>query len=91
MTQFDRFVRYTKPRAFAAVEHYAAIAEAAGLSLATMALAFVNQRQFVSSNIIGATNLTQLAENIASHEVRLSADTLAAIDAVHADISNPCP
>lgn len=91
LTQFDRFVRYTKPQAFAAVERYAAIAEAAGLSLATMALAFVNQRQFVSSNIIGATNLTQLAENIASHEVRLSADTLAAIDAVHADISNPCP
>ena len=88
---FNRFTRYTKPQAFAAVERYAAIAEAAGISLATLALAFVNQQTFVASNIIGATNLTQLAENIASAQTTLSEDTLAAIDAVHADISNPCP
>lgn len=91
LTRYDRFVRYSKGQAAEAVERYAAIAEQAGLSLATLALAFVNQRQFVTSNIIGATNLQQLAENIASHEVCLSADILAAIDAVHADISNPCP
>ena len=88
---FNRFTRYTKPQAFAAVERYAAIAEAAGISLATLALAFVNQQAFVTSNIIGATNLTQLAENIASAQTTLSEDTLAAIDAVHTDISNPCP
>lgn len=91
LSLFSRFVRYSKPQAAQAVERYALIAEQAGLSLATMSLAFVNQRQFVTSNIIGATNLAQLAENIASHEVRLSADTCAAIDAVHAEISNPCP
>lgn len=91
ITRFPRFSRYTKPKAFEAVERYAAIAEAAGLSLAKLALAFVNQRAFVTSTIIGATSLAQLQENIASIDVHLSADTLAAIDAVHADISNPCP
>lgn len=91
ISKFERFTRYTRPQGFAAVERYAQIAEDAGLSLAQMALAFVNSRAFVTSNIIGATTMEQLAENIASIDVKLSADTLAAIDAVHADISNPCP
>ncbi len=88
---YSRFQRYTKPQAAAAVERYAAIAEQAGLSLTTLALAFVSSRAFVASNIIGATTLEQLRENIASADTVLSADTLAAIDAVHAEISNPCP
>lgn len=91
IAKFERFVRYSKPQGFAAVERYARIADAAGLSLAQLALGFVNSRAFVTSTIIGATNMTQLAENIGSINVKLSADTLAAIDAVHADISNPCP
>ncbi len=91
LTLFERFQRYNKPQGFAAVERYAAVAEQAGLSLATMSLAFVNERAFVASNIIGATSMEQLRENIASAEVVLSSDTLAALDAVHAEISNPCP
>lgn len=91
ITRFPRFARYTKPKAFEAVERYAAIADAAGLSLAQLALAFVNSRAFVCANIIGATDMAQLAENIGSMDVRLSDDTLAAIDAVHTEISNPCP
>ena len=43
------------------------------------------------SNIIGATTLDQLAENISSIDINLSDDTLAAIDTIHAEISNPCP
>ena len=59
--------------------------------MTALALAFVNDRPFVASNIIGATSLEQLAENIASADVTLSPDVLDAIDAVHAEISNPCP
>ena len=88
---FERFKRYSRPQGFAAVERYAQIADEAGLSLTALALAFVNDRPFVASNIIGATSLEQLAENIASAEVTLSPDVLDAIDAVHAEISNPCP
>ena len=73
------------------MERYAQIADQAGLSLTQMALAFVNSRQFVTANIIGATTLDQLAENIASINITLSDDTLAAIDTIHAEISNPCP
>ena len=88
---FERFQRYTKPKAFEAVERYAAIAEQAGISLATLSLAFVTQQDFVASNIIGATTLEQLSENIASAEVTLSSDIIEAINAVHSEICNPCP
>ncbi len=71
LTPFERFQRYSKPKAAEAVERYAAIAEAAGLSLATLSLAFVNQRAFVAANIIGATTMAQLRENIASADVVL--------------------
>lgn len=88
---FERFKRYTKPQGFAAVERYAQIAEAAGLSLTAMSLAFVNSRPFLAANIIGATTMAQLQENIASAGIELPQDVLAAIDEVHAEISNPCP
>jgi aryl-alcohol dehydrogenase-like predicted oxidoreductase len=51
---------------------YVAIAKKHGLDPSQMALAFCNQRPFVTSNIIGATNLTQLAINIGSTELQLS-------------------
>lgn len=88
---FERFKRYTKPQGFAAVERYAQIAEAAGLSLTAMSLAFVSSRPFLAANIIGATTMAQLQENIASAGIELPQDVLAAIDEVHAEISNPCP
>lgn len=91
IARYSRFTRYTKPQGFAAVERYAQIADQAGLSLTQMALAFVNSRPFVTANIIGATTLDQLAENISSIDITLSDDTLAAIDTIHAEISNPCP
>jgi aryl-alcohol dehydrogenase-like predicted oxidoreductase len=56
-----------------------------------MALAFVTGRPFVTSNIFGATTLEQLANNLASAKLRLSADILAALDRVHAENPNPCP
>lgn len=91
LTLFERFQRYNNSRGIAAAERYAQIAEAAGLTPATLALAFVNSRPFVAANIIGATSLEQLRENIDSVHVVLSEDVLAEIDKVHAEISNPCP
>ena len=88
---FERFQRYTKPKAAEAVERYAAIAEAAGLTLTELSLDFVSQQAFVASNIIGATTMAQLQENIATAEVVLSEEIVAAINEVHAEISNPCP
>jgi aryl-alcohol dehydrogenase-like predicted oxidoreductase len=85
------FERYSSPAAWEATRRYVALAKEAGLSPAQMALAFVNSRPFVASNIIGATTMAQLRENIASAEIALSPDVLARIEAIHAEISNPSP
>ena len=54
-------------------------------------MAWVNQRPFVTSNLIGATTLEQLKENIDSVDVTLSAEVLEAIDKIHARQPNPAP
>jgi aryl-alcohol dehydrogenase-like predicted oxidoreductase len=91
LTLFERFKRYSTPRAEPAAAAYVKIARDAGLDPAQMAIAFVTGRPFVTSNIFGARTLAQLASNIASAALRLPADVLAAIDAVHAGNPNPCP
>ncbi|QNB11537.1 NADP(H)-dependent aldo-keto reductase [Paraburkholderia tropica] len=91
ITKFERFQRYSKPQAIAAISRYVALAKEHGLSPAQFALAFVNSRPFVTSNLIGATSMAQLKENIASVDVKLSADVLARIDALHELQPNPAP
>ncbi len=91
LSLFTHFQRYTSPLGIKMTEHYANIAQQAGLTPASMALAFINQRSFVSSNIIGATTLDQLKENIASMDIHLDTTTLEAIEAVHKANPNPCP
>jgi len=91
MTLFTRFVRYSSPQAESATAEYVKLARDHGLSPATMALAFVNQQPFVSSNLMGATQLDQLKENIDSVDVTLSEDILDAIQAIHQRYPNPAP
>lgn len=91
LTLFERFARYTNPQAEAATAAYVALAHEAGLDPAQMALAFVNGRQFTTSNIIGATTIEQLQANIASADLSLDKDLLAAIEAVHARYTIPAP
>lgn len=88
---FERFSRYSGKNSFEATEHYARLAEAVGLSLTELSLAFVNDQSFVTSNIIGATNMEQLKENIATHSVKLSKEVLKAIDEINEKIPNPAP
>ena len=74
-----------------ATEQYIALAEQHGLSPAQMSLAFINQQRFVTSNIIGATTMAQLKENIASIDVCLSDEVLKGIADIHQRIANPAP
>ncbi len=67
------------------------LARAHGISPTHLALAWVNQRPFVTSNLIGATSLEQLKENIDSVDVTLPADVLDAINQIHARHPNPAP
>ncbi|MFC4635187.1 aldo/keto reductase [Dokdonia ponticola] len=91
VTLFPNYSRYHNENSFEATRRYKAIADAHGLSLTQMALAFVNTRPFVTANIIGATSIAQLTENIDSINVELSDDALKAIEEVHAAIPNPAP
>ena len=86
---FPNYSRYSSPQSSEAVKKYLFIAEKYGLNLAQMSLAFVNQLPFVTSNIIGATKMSQLKENIDSINVDLSDEVIAEINAVHAIIPNP--
>ena len=88
---FPRFARYSGEKAEEAVKHYLRIAEDNSMSLAQMSLAFVNQQPFVTSTIIGATNLKQLKENVDSIHVALSEDVLEQINEVHNTMPNPAP
>jgi len=91
VTLFPNYNRYHNENSFEATRRYKAIANTHGLSLTQMSLAFVNTRPFVTANIIGATSVEQLAENIGSIDVNLSKEVLKAIEEVHATIPNPAP
>lgn len=91
LTRWTRFSRYTNPNGVTATEKYVALAQRNGLSPAQMALAYVTSRPFVTSNIIGATSLEQLKENIDSIELCLSSELIHEIDCIFEEIPNPCP
>ena len=85
--------RYLNEPSREATIKYETIAKDAGMSLATMALAWCRTRWYVASTIIGATNMEQLRENIDAFDpekAKLSEETLAAIDAVHVNRRDPC-
>lgn len=83
--------RYQKPNVPAATSEYVRIAQEAGLTPATLALAFVRTRRFTGSVILGATTLAQLKENLDSDHLGLTAEVLTQIEAVHARFPNPAP
>ncbi|WP_230530509.1 aldo/keto reductase [Microvirga roseola] len=90
-TLFNRGQRYENPTAEAAIRKYLALAREFGLDPAQLALAFVNSRPFVTSNIIGATSMEQLKTDIASIAVTITPELEKRIDAIHVAHCNPCP
>ena len=88
---FPNFKRYSSPQSIAATERYSKLASDIGISTTQMALSFVNDRSFVCSNIIGATNMNQLKENINSFKISLSKSILNEIEKIHNEIPDPAP
>ncbi len=72
-----------------AVKAYIKIAQKHNIDPCQMAIAFVNSRPFVTSNIIGATNMKQLKTNIDSIYIELSKEILDDIDKVRRDYPIP--
>ncbi len=91
LTLFERFKRYSNSRGMAATRAYVELAREHGLSPVELALAFVNSRSFVTSNIVGATTMAQLQENIGSASISLDQEVLDAIEALHTEFTYPCP
>lgn len=91
LSLFTRFTRYTSEPGIACTRAYVELARKHGLDPAQMALAWVNTRPFLTSNIIGATNMEQLRNDIDSINVTLDKEVLREIEALHTARSNPCP
>ena len=92
MTLFERMgTRYSGKQAENAVLEYQKIAQKHNLNLTQMAINFVTQQDFVTSNIIGATSLKQLEENIDSINCNLSEEVIEEINKVHKIYTYPCP
>jgi aryl-alcohol dehydrogenase (NADP+) len=81
--------RYMRPRAVAAVEAYARIAKKHGLTLATLALAFVRGRFFTASTLVGGTSIAQLEESLKHFDHVLGPEILADIEAVNQVYPSP--
>ena len=88
---FPNLARYSNNKCFEATELYFELSKKHNLSLTQLSLAFVNDRPFVTSNIIGATNLTQLKENIDSINIKLSSELINEINEIQKLIPNPAP
>ena len=92
MTLFERMRgRYSNQHAENAVLEYQKIAVKYNLNLTQMAINFVTKQNFVTSNIIGATSITQLEENINSLDCKLNEEIMAEIEKVHKIYTYPCP
>ena len=74
-----------------AYDEYFKLANEHGLTMVQLAQSFVNSRPFVTSNIIGATTMEQLKENIDSVNIELSEEILKKIDEIHNKNPNPSP
>jgi aryl-alcohol dehydrogenase-like predicted oxidoreductase len=90
-TLFNRGQRYETPGAAEALLAYNELARSFGMEPALFAHAFVVSRRFVTSSIVGATTIPQLAIALSSAEVDWTEDMQKAVDGLHQKLGNPCP
>tara|TARA_Y100000389_G_scaffold75169_1_gene71781 strand:- start:1609 stop:2652 length:1044 start_codon:yes stop_codon:yes gene_type:complete len=88
---WNRFDRYSNKNAKESTLKYVEIAKKYNITPTQLALSFVNHQPFVVSNIIGATTLSQLDENIKSIDLILDDEILHEIESVHLSQPNPAP
>ena len=91
ITLYEKYTRYTNELGIKATAQYADLAQQVGLTPTQLALAYINSRPFLTANIIGATTMSQLEENIATINIDLDESVLEKVEAIHQQIPNPCP
>ena len=88
---FKGWERMINPLAMKAYDEYYKLAKENNMTMVQLAQAFVNSRPFVTSNIIGATTMEQLKENIDSIKIELNSEIIDKINLIHNNNPNPSP
>jgi aryl-alcohol dehydrogenase-like predicted oxidoreductase len=92
-SRFEKFRdfggRYRRPLSMLASEEYSAVAKKFGMSPLELSLAFVVNKWFVASAIIGATSVQQLQQIYNAYYAKLSEDMLKDIEAISARYLHP--
>ena len=88
---FPNLSRFAGIQSMKATEQYMRVAKKYKMSLTHLSLSFVNSRPFVTSNIIGASKLSQLKENVDSINIKLDDNVVREIDQIQSLIPNPAP
>ncbi|MDB9705385.1 aldo/keto reductase [Pelagibacteraceae bacterium] len=91
MTLFKGWERMINPLAMKAYDEYYELAREYNMTMVQLAQAFVNSRPFVTSNIIGATTMELLKENIGSIGRELTEEMMEKINLIHNNNPNPSP
>jgi len=91
MALFKGWERHLNPLAMRAYDKYYKLAKDFNLTMVQLAQSFVNSRPFVTSNIIGATTMEQLKENIDSVNIDFTDEMMERVDKIHNENPNPSP
>ncbi len=91
MALFKGWERMINPLAMKAYDEYYKLAKENDMTMVQLAQAFVNSRPFVTSNIIGATTMDQLRENVESINIELTEEIMDKINLIHNNNPNPSP
>ena len=91
MALFKGWERHLNPLAMKAYDEYHALAKDNDMTMVQLAQSFVNSRPFVTSNIIGATTMEQLKENVESINIELTSEIVEKINLIHNNNPNPSP
>jgi len=91
LEKFKSYNRYSNTNAVQATENYISLAKEYELDPSQMAISYLLHKNYVSSVIIGATNLQQLKINMNSIDVKLSRELIDKIDLIHSQNPNPSP
>ena len=74
-----------------AYDKYFKLAKDFNLTMVQLAQSFVNSRPFVTSNIIGATTMDQLKENVESINIEFTDEMMERVNEIHNNNPNPSP
>ncbi len=91
MALFKGWERHLNPLAMEAYDKYFELAKDFDLTMVQLAQSFVNSRPFVTSNIIGATTMDQLKENVESINIEFTDEMMKRVNEIHNNNPNPSP